>query len=227
MNRRTFLISTLAIASQFSVIFPAVGSEKEFEPSLAKLAAEGKGWKVENRTVSPIFGGSSANGVRFEERAGVGIAWIEDYEFANGVIEFDVRGKNVPQHSFVGVAFHRADGETYDAVYFRPFNFKSEDPERRGHAVQYISQPAFTWQKLRSEHPGAYEQPLQPPPDPDAWSHVRIVVNSPKVSVFVNHAKEPSLSVEQLSSRRKGRIGIWVGDGSGGDFGNLRITSVR
>jgi len=108
-------------------------------------------------------------------------------------------------------------------VYFRPFNFKSEDPERKGHAVQYISQPAFTWQKLRSEHPGAYEQPVQPPPDPDSWFHVRIVVNSPKVSAFVNNAKQPSLSIEQLSARKKGRIGIWVGDGSGGDFASLRI----
>ena len=221
MHRRTFLTSTLAIASQFFMLFPAIGREKVLEPDLAKLA-EGKGWTVTNRTVSVIDAGS-VKGVRFDERPGAGIAWIDDYEFANGVIEFEVRGKNVPQQSFVGVAFHGSDVVTYDAVYFRPFNFKSEDPERRGHAVQYISQPTFTWQKLRSEHPGAYEQPVQPPPDPDAWFHVRIVVNSPKVSAFVNNAKQPSLLVEQLSARKKGRIGIWVGEGSGGDFANLRI----
>lgn len=53
MNRRTFLISALAIVSQFSVIFPAIGLGQVFEPNLAKLA-EGKGWTVSNRTVSAI-----------------------------------------------------------------------------------------------------------------------------------------------------------------------------
>ena len=65
MNRRTFLTSTLAIASQFFVILPAVGRGKVFEPNLAKLA-EGKGWTVSNRTVSVIDAGA-VKGVRFDE----------------------------------------------------------------------------------------------------------------------------------------------------------------
>jgi hypothetical protein len=222
MTGRIFLTSALVIAS---VIPAAVGSENPFEPSLTKLA-EGKGWKVYDRTVSVIEAGS-VKGVRFDERPGAGVAWIEDYQFANGIVEFDVRGKNVPQKSFVGVAFHGVDALTYDAVYFRPFNFKAEDPDRRGHAVQYVSHPIFTWNKLRNEHPGAYEQPVQSPPDPDGWFHVRIIVESPKVKVFVNGAKEPSLAVDQLSNRKKGLVGIWVGEGSGGDFANLRITSAK
>jgi len=222
MKRQIFLISALAISS---VITPAIGREHAFEPSLTKLV-EGKGWKVYNRAVGVIDAGP-VKGVRFDERPGAGAAWIEDYEFGNGAIEFDVRGKNVPQKSFVGVAFHGVDRLTYDSVYFRPFNFKAEDPNRRSHAVQYISEPTFTWQKLRTEHPGGYEKAIQPPPDPDAWFHVRIVVDSPKVSVFVDGAKEPSLVVEQLSTRRKGRVGLWVGDNSGGDFANLRIIPAR
>ncbi len=152
------------------------------------------------------------------------MAYLQGIEFSNGTIEFDVRGKDVQQQSFVGVAFHGVDGTTYDAIYFRPFNFKTEDPARRKRAVQYISHPTYTWQKLRAEHPGEYEQPVSPVPDPNAWFHVRVIVAAPKVSVFVDKAKEPSLVVNQLSDRHKGRVGLWVGNNSGGDFANLKIV---
>ena len=53
---------------------------------------------------------------------------------------------------------------------------------------------------------------------------LRIVVASPSVKVYVNDANEPSLVVGQLSDRKKGLLGLWVGNTSGGDFANLRIT---
>src|SRR5207249_1314649 len=130
-------------------------------------------------------------------------------------------GNDVQQQSFVGVAFHGVDGTTYDAIYFRPFNFRAVDPARRIHAVQYISHPTYTWQKLRTEQLGKFEQAVNPVPDPNAWFHVRVVVASPRVSVFVGDAKEPSLVVDQLSDRKKGLIGLWVGNNSGGDFANF------
>ena len=89
--------------------------------------------------------------------------------------------------------------------------------------MQYISHPTYTWNKLRAEHPGKYEQAVAPAPDPNGWFHVRVVIASPKVSVFVEDAKEPSLVVTQLSHRGKGLLGLWVGNNSGGDFANLRL----
>ena len=44
------------------------------------------------------------------------------------------------------------------------------------------------------------------------------------MSVFVNDATAPSLVVTQLSDRRKGLVGLWVGNTAGGDFANLKIT---
>jgi hypothetical protein len=44
------------------------------------------------------------------------------------------------------------------------------------------------------------------------------------VSVFVNDARTPALVVNELSDRTHGSIGLWVGDGSGGHFANLRVT---
>ena len=75
--------------------------------------------------------------------------------------------------------------------------------------MQYISQPTYTWRKLRTEHPGVYEKPVDPAPDPNGWFHVRVVVAGSQVSVFVEDATEPSLVVTRLSERTKGLVGFW------------------
>ncbi|HXL33354.1 MAG TPA: hypothetical protein VN953_00390 [Gemmatimonadales bacterium] len=184
---------------------------------------EPKDVQVFNRRVSSLSEGTR-KGLRLSESPGDGVAYLRGIELGNGTIEFDLKGKDVQGQSFVGVAFHGVDSSTYDAIYFRPFNFKAEDPARRSHAVQYISHPTYTWQKLRTERPGVFEQPVSPPPDPNAWFHVRVVVASPKVSVFVGDAKEPCLVVTRLSDRTNGLVGLWVGNNSGGDFANLNIV---
>ncbi len=146
-------------------------------------------------------------------------------EFSDGIIDLDIKGKDVFQQSFVGVAFHGADNKTLDAVYFRPFNFQATDSARRIHAVQYVSHPDNTWFVLRQNYNGKYEKAIIPPPDPDKWFHVRIVIRYPQVSVYVNNSPDPSLVVDQLNERRSGKIGLWVGNNSDGDFANLKITS--
>ncbi len=224
MYRRDFVISMFACAVELSMASRVFGQKKALEPDLAVLS-EGKGLKLFNRSLSG-FNDGGKKGVRLSESPGDGVAYLEGIEFADGTIEIDIKGKDVQQQSFVGVAFHGVDEKTYDAIYFRPFNFKAEDPARRVRAVQYISHPTHTWQKLRSENPGKYEQPVNPVPDPNGWFHARIVVASPKVSVFVNDAKEPSLVVNQLSDRKKGLVGLWVGNTSGGDFTGLKIVPV-
>ena len=226
MKRTTLacLLLSLTVAGLFKSA--TVRAEKPgFEPDLTTLA-NGKGGRVVNRAVSIIQDGSY-KGIRFDERMGEGVAWFDGLDFWDGIIEFDVRGKNVVQRSFVGIAFHGVDDSTYDAVYFRPFNFRSDDPARRAHSVQYVSQPQYTWDKLRTDHPGIYEKPVTPAPDPDGWFHARIVVASPRVSVFVNESKEPCLVVEQLNNRGHGSLALWVGNGSGADFANLKIARAE
>jgi hypothetical protein len=224
MNRRDFVISTCASAIALSTPSRLAAWQKAMEPDLAGLAAA-KGLDVFNRSASSLADGARKS-VRLNEVPGDGVAYLKGVEFGNGTIELDIRGKDVPQQSFLGVAFHGVDGTTYDAIYFRPFNFKTEDAARRVRAVQYISHPVHTWQKLRTEQPGKYEQPVNPVPDPNGWFRARVVVASPKVSVFVNDAKQPCLIVEQLSDRKKGLVGVWVGNNSGGDFANLRIVAA-
>lgn len=215
--------SLFVISSKFETIVTA--QDKIFKPKLSNIV-KGKGWKIVNRNVVLINEGGK-KGVRFDEKADVGVAWLEDYKFKNGTIEFDVKGKNVLQKSFVGIAFQAIDETNYDVIYFRPFNFKSEDADRRSHAVQYIASPNHDWKKLREEFPNKYEQPVEPAPNPDEWFHARIVINGKTVSVFVNDAAKPSLVVEKLTESREGKIGLWVGDNSDGGFANLKIISTK
>lgn len=185
-------------------------------------AASGDGWKLVNRGATAIVDGVR-KAVRFDERPGNGIAWLEGSKFTEGTIEFDVRGKDVPQRSFVGIVFNGTDDETWDAVYFRPFNFKNPDPKNAGHSVQYVSHPAWTWQKLRAERPDQFEKPVRPIPDPNGWFHARVVVTASNIRVYVNGAAEPCLEVEKLGNRGEGRVGLFLGNNSGGDFADLKI----
>ncbi|MGH2563087.1 MAG: hypothetical protein ACRDE8_02460 [Ginsengibacter sp.] len=160
--------------------------------------------------------------VVFDAKVSEGAVWLKNYSFTNGKIEVDVKGKNLQGQSFVGIAFHLIDGNTFDAIYFRPFNFFN--PERNTHSIQYISMPEHPWQQLRQNFPGKYESNIFNPPNPDDWFHVSIEINYPKITVFVNNETAPSLVVEQLSINKTGSVGLWVGYMSEGKFKNLKIT---
>lgn len=176
-------------------------------------------WNLNNRDLTIETDGA----IHLNGKPGDGLLWMKESVFTNGKIELDIKGKDERGKSFVGLAFHGLNDKVYDVVYFRPFNFKNS--ERKGHSVQYISHPEYTWHKLRQEHPEKYENPVLPVPEPTDWFHVSIVVDYPNVKVFVNNSDEPSLTIEQLSSRKKGWIGFWVGNNSEGFFKNLKIIS--
>ena len=67
--------------------------------------------------------------------AGEGVVWQEPLALQDGTIEVELRGRDLVGQSFLGVAFRGVDDQTYEAVYFRPFNFATTDPDRRLRAV--------------------------------------------------------------------------------------------
>ena len=174
-------------------------------------------WVAFNRTAN------YDNGLHLNSNPGDGFLRLNNFEFKNGRIELDIRGRDEQGRSFVGLVFHGANDSTYDAIYFRPFNFKN--PERNGNSVQYISHPEFTWSILREEFPGKYENPVIPVPDPNEWFHVTIIIKKPVVEVYVNNSEMSSLKVEALSPQESGWIGLWVGNNSEGYFRNFKITT--
>jgi hypothetical protein len=221
-TKKCFRICLMGFLGFLSVL-SMTAQDKVTKYDLASLL-DGKRIEAFNREIV-IFSENGKNGIRFSKNANDGIGWLKEVEFSNGTIELDIRGKDVLQQSFVGVAFHGVDNETLDAIYFRPFNFRSDDPVRKIHAVQYISHPKFTWPFLRENHSGKYEKAVTPAPDGNEWFHARIVVQYPSVTVYVNGNSDPSLTIDKLNDRKTGKIGLWVGNGSDGDFANLQIST--
>ena len=180
-----------------------------------------KKYTVFNRTISA---GAETGSIHMNDSEGEGHAWLNNTKFTNGTIEVDIKGKDKLQGSFVGIAFHGVNDSTFEAVYFRPFNFRSVDPVRKLHAVQYIASPKFGWEKLRNEFPGKYEQPISPAPDPNGWVHAQITVDSKNIKVYVNGSATPSLVVEPLVHTNGTLIGLWTD--TDGDWKNLKIISA-
>jgi hypothetical protein len=202
------------------VTFGAVTTAQTVD--LPALLASGK-LRVVNREVTRLTEAGRA-GVHLSAAANNGIAWIEGSEFGEGTITVDVRGKDVLQQSFLGLAFHRKDDNTYEGVYLRPFNFRATDPARHQHAVQYMSLPDFDWPKLRETSPEEFENPVDASVSPTDWVTLRIVVQAQKLQIFVGSADTPALEVRKLGTLTSGQVGLWVGHNSDGDFANLRMA---
>src|ERR1043166_4572654 len=129
------LRTTLRVAATLTCFAtPAPGQAAE---SL-DLTAVGKNshWKISGRAASVVdIKGKRA--LQLNAGAGMGVVWLDGFDFTNGVIEVDALGRSQPvQGSFIGVAFRVVDETTHDAVYFRPFNFGATDSTRHSHAVQ-------------------------------------------------------------------------------------------
>ena len=181
--------------------------------------------QVYNRTLSHLYD-EGYKGIRLSKEYGEGVRRAAPTPFSNGTIEFDVRGEDLKQHSFVGIAFHGANDSTFDAVYLRPFQFTAQTDSLRNRMIQYISLPEHTWRALRKTAPGVNESSIERAPDPNGWIHMRLVVQGENISTFINGSKEPSMVVKKVTKLRTGRVGFYVADTSGGDFANLRITRM-
>ncbi len=214
-------VSALALKLPVSAKAPQAGGT---QIDLAERLTAGK-LRAVNRDVTALSG--DRKGVHVTEKEGPGVVWIEGSDFAEGTIEVDVRGRDVLQRSFLGIAFHRKDDSTFEAVYLRPFNFRAEDPARHQHAVQYIVAPDYDWPRLRKEFPEEFENPVDPSVTPTDWVPLRVVVKGATVQIFVGAVKSPTLEVRKLGSLDRGAVGLWVGNTSDGDFANLRITPMK
>lgn len=178
-------------------------------------------WELKNRNASPLSGGGTA----LDAAEGDGMMVLQGHDFENFFVEFDVRGEDKQGASFVGLAYNIQPESRYETIYFRPFNFLNE--ARKTHSLQYSFEPDYSWSVLREQFPGKYENQLDPAPNPDEWIHVKVTKIDGEISVFVNNESEPSLVVTSLSSDAKGKIGLWVGNGSKGEFRNFQIQKLN
>jgi hypothetical protein len=180
---------------------------------------QSKQLKAVNRVISQYADDSEAVEMNAGDGSGLGI--LAEIEFAQGIIEVELLGENNPGKSFIGIAFNIQDDNTYEAIYFRPFNFVAEEPIRKEHMVQYIFEPEFTWNNLRKNRTGEFENEITNPPNPDDWFKARIKITDEKVDVYVNEMSDPVLTIDRLTSTKSYKIALWIGHGSSGRFRNL------
>ncbi|HXK07897.1 MAG TPA: hypothetical protein VMS37_36225 [Verrucomicrobiae bacterium] len=157
------------------------------------------------------------------------LAIVGGTSFQDGTIEVALSGDTAPDadvglRGFVGIAFRvAAQGDQYECIYLRPKNGRAQDQLQRNHSTQYISVPGFPWQKLRSETPGKYESYVDLVPG--QWTKVKIQVSGANGRLFVDHAAEPVLVVNDLKQKPvKGPVALWVGPGTIAHFADLKLT---
>ena len=224
MNNRylaLFFAASLSLSS-FSQKLPVI------QPPVSEI--ENKAiWTLENVTDS-IYTENGRKTVKLftvgkevGNNSNVGLAWVNGLEFSTGTIEIELKGKNVRQQSFLGIAFNGQDAKHLEAIYFRPFNFKAADSLFRKRAVQYIAWPDYTWEKLRKETPWTYEKPVSNITDPNGWFKAKIQITDHQVEVFVNDSPSHALTVTRITPYGKGKVGLLV-DIKDGHFANLKIT---
>ena len=215
MRRSTGCIAIILLCMSLS-------SFGQLKVNLAAVLLE-KQIKAVNRELS--VNDENQNAVEMNAAKGDGLAVLQEIDFATGTLEIELLGENNPGKSFIGIAFNIQDEETFEAVYFRPFNFVATEQIRNAHMVQYINHPEYTWYKLREERSGEFENEIPAPPNPDHWFKATIKVSEKAVEVFVDHNDEAVLNVERLTAGKSDRIGLWVGNGSSGRFRNLLVTA--
>jgi hypothetical protein len=161
---------------------------------------------------------------------GEAVALITGTEFGDGTIDVDLAGvpgtgSDAGARGFVGIAFRSTPhAAAFECFYLRPTNGRADDQLRRNHSTQYISAPEFPWQRLRSETPGVYESYVDLVTG--AWTHISIEVTGVRARLFVNHAAQPALIVNDLKrGATTGQIGLWIGAGTEAYFRDLRVTA--
>lgn len=227
MRRSTVCLTTTWLVAAATMLPLSAEPPQTAAPQQINLAEWLAGSKLRavNRDVTTLEG--DKRGIKVSEKAGPGVVWIEGSDFDQGTIEIDVRGRDVLQQSFLGIAFHGKDDKTYEAVYLRPFNFRAQDPDRHQHAVQYVAVPDYDWPRLRKEFPEEFENPVDASVAPTDWVPLRVVVKGNAVQIFVGKVNAPTLEVRKLGALERGLIGLWVGNNSDGDFTNLRVTPMK
>jgi hypothetical protein len=155
-------------------------------------------------------------------------AILKGTDFKDGAIEVDLAGAPRPgadprMKGFIGIAFRvQPHAEASEMFYLRPSNGRAPEQLTRNHAAQYVSDPDFTWQRLRQETPGKYESYVDL--EPGVWTKIRIEVAGTKARLYVNGASQPCLIVNDLKrGESRGQIALWSHETTEAYFANLRV----
>jgi len=153
------------------------------------------------------------------------------FNFYEGTIDVDIAAENNQyaddsSRAFAGVIFHQQLNDQSDIVYLRMLNGRLNNPPppspRIDRALQYMSLPQWTFDKLREQFPGKYETGADVAEK--RWVHLRLVVKNNTVSAFIDYATTPVVQqLPLLGANAPGWVALFVDDATDAYFSNLRI----
>lgn len=141
-----------------------------------------------------------------------GSAVLNDVDFLNGTIEFDMR--ITERRSYSGVLFRIIDDYDYEHFYIRPHLNNKPD------ACQYT--PVYNglsgWQMYFGE---SYSAPISFPFE--KWVHMKLEIMNNRADIYYNDMQNPLLSVELKRDAKAGKVGVQSG-GAPMHFANFKVT---
>jgi len=226
---------------RFSLL-PLLYSGLLFALSLAQMAAQNSKVKIDSTDGLEIVNGKAEMATYRGRKAvhllplpgheltdGSVFAILKSTDFKDGAIEVDLAGAPRPgsdpsMKGFIGIAFRvQAHAEASEMFYLRPSNGRAPEQLTRNHSAQYVSEPDYTWQRLRTETPGKYESYVDL--EPGVWTKIRIEVAGTKARLYVNGASQPCLIVNDLKrGESRGQIALWSHETTEAYFSNLSVN---
>jgi sugar lactone lactonase YvrE len=138
------------------------------------------------------------------QKALMGTAFLNDGEFENGIIEFDLAVTGA--RSYPGILFRTWQDGSWERIYIRPHRAGCVSPSPYTDVLQYVSSfnRADSWQFYNGE--GMTAAAVIPF---DRWFHVKIEVSGTQARVFLDNAETPALLIHELKhGERKGGLGL-------------------
>ncbi len=221
--------------------FPLLYSGFLFALSLAPIAAQTSKVKLDSTDVLELVNGRAEIATYRGRKAvhlmplpgheltdGSVFAILKGTDFKDGAIEVDLAGAPRPgadpaMKGFIGIAFRvQPHAEASEMFYLRPSNGRASEQLTRNHSTQYVSDPDYTWQRLRTETPGKYESYVDL--EPGVWTKIRIEVAGTRARLYVNGASQPCLIVNDLKrGESRGQIALWAHETTEAYFANLKV----
>ena len=143
-----------------------------------------------------------------------GIAVVEDSEFTDGIIEYDVAFPD--ERGFVGVVWRFQDAQNFEKFYIRPH--QSGNPD----ASQYtpVLNGMTGWQ-LYPQYSARISFPY------NEWIHVKVVVSGKSAEIYLNDMNQPALFISELKSGiESGKVGVETENFAAAYFSNFSFTPM-
>ena len=152
-------------------------------------------------------------------------------DFHDGIIEVDVRARlmhwaDIDCRGFIGIVFRASEeDDRFESFYVRPRNGRScTEPQRRIHTMQYFSYPGYTIAYFRERGIADYEAKADI--EMDEWIHIRAEVAGAGARFYVDDMEAPALVVDEMfgGADLRGGVGLYVDNGTEGNFKNFKVT---